>query len=156
MAGQKSLFQDAGDGGGFSRPRGDSDMDLDITPMIDVTFLLLIFFMVTSTMQASVDLDVPVAKHGVGTEKRGATIITIKANDGSPIILLGDGKGLEASVDEVAAYVEDGINERQNMQVIIKADREVPHGFVQQVERVVVDFEGITFSIGVEDKPSAR
>mgnify|MGYP003325625382 CR=1 FL=1 len=28
------------------------DAEMDITPMIDVTFLLLIFFMVTSTMQA--------------------------------------------------------------------------------------------------------
>ncbi|HAA50734.1 MAG TPA: hypothetical protein DCE43_13545, partial [Planctomycetaceae bacterium] len=29
----------------FSRKRSESDADLDITPMIDVTFLLLIFFM---------------------------------------------------------------------------------------------------------------
>ncbi len=153
---KKSLFQNSSAGGNFRRSRGASDMALDITPMIDVTFLLLIFFMVTSTMQASVDLDVPVAKHGVGIEKRGATIITIKANDGSPIIFLGDGKGREATVDEVTEYVKKGMKDKKNMQAIIKADREVLHGFVQRVARRVVDVEGITFAIGVEDKPSAR
>lgn len=40
----------------FSRPRPDSGEDMDMTPMVDVTFLLLIFFMVTAsfTVQKSI------------------------------------------------------------------------------------------------------
>ncbi len=57
---------------------GGEEVDLDITPMIDVVFLLLIFFMVTSTMQSKRDLDVPPAKHGVGVDSAAATILTIK------------------------------------------------------------------------------
>ena len=40
----------------FSRPRADSGEDMDMTPMVDVTFLLLIFFMVTAsfTVQKSI------------------------------------------------------------------------------------------------------
>ena len=37
--------------------------DLDITPMIDMTFLLLIFFMVTSTMKPDEVLDIPRSVH---------------------------------------------------------------------------------------------
>jgi biopolymer transport protein ExbD len=36
--------------------------------------------------------------------------------------------------------------------VIIKADREVPHGFVQEVARTVNAIEGVKFYVGVQDK----
>jgi len=143
-----------------SKPRLDNETDLDITPMIDVTFLLLIFFMVTSTMQASPDLDVPPAEHGIGAARDNATIIVIKAPESpgaTPEIGLGDANNQEnpnATLEQVRAYVEQGLNDGASPKehVIIKADREVPHGFVQKVTRVVNEVESITFSIGVRDK----
>ena len=59
------------------RKRGGFDGDLDITPMIDVTFLLLIFFMVTSTMQATPDIDLPVARQGTGIDKHSQVTISL-------------------------------------------------------------------------------
>ncbi|RMG39088.1 MAG: biopolymer transporter ExbD [Planctomycetota bacterium] len=138
----------------FKRKRSGEEADLDITPMIDVTFLLLIFFMVTSTMQSSVDQDVPPAKHGVGRDSNRATVITIKqpASSGdTPRILLGDGKGPEASVDEVEQYVADGLRAGRSF-VVVKAEREVPNGFVQEVLKAVTAVDGVEFSIGVRDK----
>lgn len=55
------------------------EAELDITPMIDVTFLLLIFFMVTSTMQATPDRDIPGAKDGVNANMAGFLKIGISA-----------------------------------------------------------------------------
>ena len=144
MAKRKSLTDDDAWG---PASRGESETDLDITPMIDVTFLLLIFFMVTSTMQSERELDVPPAKHGVGVETDSATMIEVKRGE-PPIIEL---KGRESTLDDVRRAVEEGIQAGKE-QVIIKADREVPHGFVQEVTKVVVEFEDITFSIGVRDK----
>ena len=45
----------------FSRPASDLESEMDMTPMVDVTFLLLIFFMVTAafTMQKSFRLPTP-------------------------------------------------------------------------------------------------
>jgi biopolymer transport protein ExbD len=45
----------------FRAPEGETDAELDMTPMVDVTFLLLIFFMVTAafTMQKSFKLPTP-------------------------------------------------------------------------------------------------
>lgn len=130
--------------------RSGSDADLDITPMIDVTFLLLIFFMVSSTMQSKPDLDVPAAAHGVGVEARGATLIVISGRAGvDPVIRLPDVDG--ATLDDVRTAVETGLKSHQREEVIVKADREVPHGFVQEVIKAVQDVEGIRFSIGVRD-----
>ena len=149
VAGSGSVFPDAD--GGFSKPRSKDEAELDITPMIDVTFLLLIFFMVTSTMQAEKDLQVPVAKHGVGVDTSDAMIVSVLSDEPSYTILLGDGEGPEASVAEVTAFVEEGLRENRE-HVIIKADRDVPHGTVQEVAKAVTAVEGISFSIGVRDQ----
>ncbi len=42
-----------------------TDGELDITPMIDIVFLLLIFFVVCSKMTAEKSPRVPAAKHGM-------------------------------------------------------------------------------------------
>ncbi len=78
---------------GFKKNEKPEEAELDITPMIDVTFLLLIFFMVTSTMDQQKQINVPPAKHGVGVEASNATFVTILANEGGlGRVLLGDGQ----------------------------------------------------------------
>jgi biopolymer transport protein TolR len=150
----RPLFHEAEDEGGFlRRASSGEEMDLDITPMIDVTFLLLIFFMVASTMQATAENDIPPAKHGVGIESERSTIISIRLNDETeeqPVISLGDGVGRPAELAEVTDYVRQGVDAGRT-RVIVKADRDVPHGFVQRVARAANAVEGIRFFIGVRD-----
>ena len=140
------------DDGWGQRKRRQSDIDLDITPMIDVTFLLLIFFMVTSTMQPP-NLDVPPAKHGIGVDSGETTIITVKSpknvGGGEPVIRLAAGG--TATLEEVRLEVERAVGERR-YNVVIKADREVPHGFIQQIARTINTIEGVRFYYGVRDK----
>ena len=154
---KKKPFLNSDDDVWKKRPAaGGSGDDLDITPMIDVTFLLLIFFMVTSTMQATQDSDVPVARYGVGVDTRGATMVLVH-NDGnglngkSVIELKESGGTTEITMEELTARVRERV---QNgvLDVIIKADRGVPHGFVQEVTRAVTEVDGLKFYIGIEEK----
>jgi len=130
-----------------------TDDEIDITPMIDCVFLLLIFFMVTSTMKGSVDLDLPIAHYGTGVPAGNATIVTIRRMEagGPPTILLGDGRGPETDLAGLRTHVEESL-QRTKRHVIIKAERDIPHGFVQEVTRVVNDVEGTIFNIGVQEK----
>jgi biopolymer transport protein ExbD len=156
MTGRTSLHPGSDDGGGFGRRRQTAEMDLDITPMIDVTFLLLIFFMVASTMQATIEDNIPPAKHGVGIETGRSTIISIRladAEDSSPVIVLGEGRGPQAGLEDVADYVREGVDNKRS-RIVIKADRDVPHGFVQSVARAANTVDGIQFFIAVRDKQS--
>ncbi len=130
------------------KSRKSPEADLDITPMIDCVFLLLIFFMVSSTMRGNVDDNVPAAEHGLGVDSRGTSEIRVLQAEPTPRILLTN---RESSIEEVTGFVEEARQRGLNL-VIIKADREVPHGFVQQVARAVVAVEGVKFSIGVQDK----
>jgi biopolymer transport protein ExbD len=68
--------------------------EMDITPMIDIVFLLLIFFLVCSTTAVQSPVELPPARYGVGTSERTSTVITI-ANPGGPgpaPVCIGDGK----------------------------------------------------------------
>ncbi|MFG0333249.1 MAG: ExbD/TolR family protein [Maioricimonas sp. JB049] len=136
------------------RRRMPVDDDLDITPMIDVTFLLLILFMVTSTMKSPSALHVPPARHGAGVEIRDSTVISIFHTEGQPEIYRADGerKNGPVAVGDVVAYVQAGVAE-QKTNVIIKADRDIPSGIVEEVARAAAEVEGVRgFFVGVEDK----
>lgn len=135
-----------------NKKRSESETDLDITPMIDVVFLLLIFFMVTSTMQNKRERDVPPAKHGVGVDSSIATTLTINrpTDPGTPpAIVLSTGK--EGTLEDVKADVEEGVANGNNL-VILKADRDVPHGVIVEVMRKANEVEGVQFHIEVRDK----
>ena len=153
MAVRKNAF---GNSGGFiSKKRDKSDeVDLDITPMIDVTFLLLIFFMVTSTMQGEPDYDNPPARYGVGVLGDEATAVIIKrpvAPGETPVVLLENNvECFPGDHDTIRQAIEEGI-QAGKFDVIINADRGVPSGFVQEVLRVIKDVEGARYYIGVKD-----
>lgn len=136
--------------------RKSREAELEITPLIDVTFLLLIFFMVTANLQAGRDVDVPEVRHSEGVETHQATFITLlnpESEDADATILLGDGESSDSAVaelDDVRTYVEQGLSNLRT-QVVVKAERKVPHRDVQRVAREIAAVDGITLHIGVQD-----
>lgn len=140
----------------FSRKRVTAG-DLDMTPMIDCTFLLLIFFMVSSTMQSTPDIDLPVAAHSIGVETDGAVILTVFSGGPQqpPRIVLGDGSGDEATVDDLRVFIAESVASGKT-KIVIKAEGDVSHGFVGEVARAVVAVEGAELYMGVGDQPPQR
>ena len=58
------------------RKRNPDDGELDVTPMIDVTFLLLAFFVVVSKMDPQASVPLPKASYGVAiSDKECVTLI---------------------------------------------------------------------------------
>lgn len=150
----RSLFP-GDEGPPFGGRRQPVQGDLDITPMIDVTFLLLIFFMVSSTMQGKPDLDVPVAEHAIGVDSLGAGVITVFAAMSvaeSPRIVLGDVRGDEGELADVRGYVEEKFREGIR-KFVIKAEGDVPHGVVEEVAKAIKSVEGAELYMGVGDRP---
>lgn len=133
------------------RKRQGSEGDLDITPMIDVTFLLLIFFMVTSTMQATPDKDLPPAVSGENANAGNfldLSILTPPAgSEDSPVMLEGDA----VSLDEL----EETLQQRARggpVHVMVYAERDVRSGFVGEVENVLNGVDGdLEYKFAVRD-----
>ena len=116
--------------------------DLDITPMIDITFLLLIFFLVSSKMDQDAAVDLPPAKNGMGVvNNQSVMLILRKGQDRRALISNGGGRefplssGLESQEDEITQYVQKEINDGDKFSIIIKAEKEVSHGEVARVTK---------------------
>jgi len=127
------------------------DPEMDITPMIDITFLLLIFFLVCSTPDQQAAIELPKAKHGKGIGERDSVIITL-SNEGidSAPVYLADGKieserlteDLEQQEAAIREAVRKGRIEENKENVLIKADRNVAHREVARVIKAVSQVEG--------------
>lgn len=143
------------DGGGMEAPKrkkAKHDEEIDVAPLIDCTFILLMYFIVLQAMTPRMDANVPAAEHGGAMKKESASVITIKNNPNTQqtSILYGD-DNKEGTVAGVPAFVEDGLRKQKN-NVIIMADREVPHGVVQQVLKAAAKVDGVKLGIAVQDK----
>lgn len=141
----------------------DVDDEMDITPMIDVTFLLLIFFMLTSRMDPSKGLLLPIAEHATSVSTKNAIFLTLgEAPDGSAQIYLGNGKQdatLLKSADPVAqdAAITDYVQRTKAQlpgvdQVVVQAERRVKHRDVARVARVAESASEIRLQIAVMEE----
>ena len=131
----------------------DRDEHIDMTPMVDVVFQLMTFMLFSVQMAGSDKVDVPRARHGVGVEEAAATFLTMPKPAGAgveAVVLLGNGGGPVATLDQVKAAVAEGLRKGRR-KVVLQADGAVPHGEVLKLAAAVTEVEGVTLHIGVQE-----
>ena len=103
--------------------------NIDLTPLIDVVFLLLIFFMITTTFVSTpgIKVKLPQTKSREVSEER-AEINLVLTTDQE--IFLGDKKisEQELSREFLAAHARN-----PDTTVILRADQAATHGFVVRI-----------------------
>jgi biopolymer transport protein ExbD len=104
----------------FSTNRGASE-DINISPLIDMVFILLIFFIVTTVFveETGVEVTKPQAASQIQLEKN-SILIAITANNN---VVYG---GRDIGVNGVRSVVKRLIQDDPKMPVIIQADENVP------------------------------
>jgi len=107
------------------RQRPDSP-DINLTPLIDVVFLLLIFFMVSTTFKSDAQLQVelPEASAEPSTQEQDVLEIVIDAQ-GSYVI--GEQELVNRRPETVRRALEKLAGERRDIPLVIRADAETPH-----------------------------
>ena len=122
------------------------EAEMDITPMIDCTFLLLIFFLVASRMDAPLAIDLPPARHGSAVVMKESIILTVaKGPNDQALIYKGD--GVEAKnlleggnpveqEEALVRYVEQQANSSPPKKyVLIKGEKGVLHRDIARVAK---------------------
>jgi len=134
------------------------DDEMDITPMIDITFLLLIYFLVASTPDAHSQVDLPRALHGDAVSQRNATVIIVGEAEGDAApVFLADRKMASAQVkgdaddqrERITEHVATSLQKDHKTNVVIKANRFVPHREVARVIQAVSAVEGVQIYLAV-------
>ena len=110
-----------------------SDAGINMTPMIDVVFQLIIFFLVTShfaKQEAHLPLPLPAADSSEAAKSDDQPRLVINVT--------GDGSVLFAGRSLTAAELEERLTERiaelgKDIEVRIRADRGVPYRHIEPV-----------------------
>lgn len=139
------------DEGFVRKKKKPAEADLDITPMIDVTFLLLIFFMVTSTMQANKDRDIPSSTSGgqVNTVGMLELVVLAPTTRGADCEMLLEGK--RVTMDEIRAQVSQEAAAGE-VDVMVMAEGQVPNSVIGEVEGLMAEIDGVAYHFGVQEK----
>ena len=142
------------------RTRAKTDSEIEIAPLIDMVFLLLIFFIVTSTMERQSTIDLPRTEYGMAVSERNATTISIEGKGAEIRVYLGDNLGGDPLPDltqpqetAIARAVEAAWLEGKTS-LVIKADREVHTGEIARIIRAATQAVDVldVYMATVEDR----
>ena len=129
------------------RARQEEDADIDITPMLDIVFIMLIFFIVTATFvkESGIDVTRPDAETAI-KQNRVAILIAIRDNNEIWI------NRRKVDLASVRANVEKLHAENPQGGAVIQADRQAETGvLVEIMDQVRLAGVG-AISIAAEEK----
>jgi biopolymer transport protein ExbD len=121
MAGGSLYNDDDGAGAG-------AISDINVTPLVDVTLVLLIIFMVTAKLIVARGISVDSPKTASGEDVKSTLQVTIDKE--RKLYVNGDPY---PTIDGAKARVEEMRRDNPNVKAIITADTTVPHGDVMRV-----------------------
>jgi biopolymer transport protein ExbD len=146
---------DAAAGWVARRPRQKTEeAEMDMTPMIDVTFQLLIFFMLTNSLVNPAPISVPEAAHGRGIMPDGKQVVLI---DDRGRYYLGESTREENVAPSLSAVVQEvrgnAAVSDDPLDVIVTAHKAAKHVQVRELVEQLGTVPNVgQVLIGVEEK----
>lgn len=142
MAGAASQFEDDDSGRMIT--------DINVTPLVDITLVLLIIFMVTTTyiVNPSIKVDLPKAASG-SDQSRTTLALTL---DKQGVLYLNGERTDDAAVTR---YIATELPKNPDLQAIVAADKIVPHGSVVHLIDLVKRAGVRKFAINVDSGAAA-
>lgn len=121
--------------------------EINIVPFVDIILVVLIIFMVTTPfiVKPSININLPKAASG---EETVPSQMNLTISPKGETFLNGD----PVSDEEISQMAKESLAQNPDIQAIISADRDVPHGRVITVIDLVKS-AGITkFAISIDKK----
>ena len=111
------------------REKQSNEPDLNITPLIDVVFLLLIFFMVSTTFDknAEISIELPEAAGQAVKTKQFRLEISI---DAEGRFFVNQKRVKDDKLVTLKRAISLSLGDHKDPKLIISADRKTPHGAV--------------------------
>lgn len=114
------------------RSQRHSETDINITPLIDVVFLLLIFFMVSTTFEreSEIRIALPEASEEQVEVRDDIILVSIDANEQ---VYIGDEPLADTGIATIGAALKEQADRLADAPVVIRADAGVSHQAVIKV-----------------------
>ena len=113
---------------------------MDITPMIDITFLLLIFFITVTQVSDAAKEKIPLPEEEAGEEDDKIANLTINVNTEGEIVVMGKQVGPNELVNYVGNELVAVGDDPNRLKILIRASRE---GDSRTVNEIVKSLQGM-------------
>ncbi|MCQ2587974.1 MAG: biopolymer transporter ExbD [Treponema sp.] len=110
------------------RRRREPQSSIDMTPMLDIVFQLILFFLVSTTFAIlpGIKLNLPTSRTSEGTSSQGITITA--SVDGT--LFFNDKQVSELELGKELHFYETGETKKEEFPVTIEADADVTNGTI--------------------------
>jgi len=146
MAGGSSQYNDDEGGQG-------AITDINVTPLVDITLVLLIIFMVTAPMivnNPSIKVELPKAATGDETLK-STLALTLSRDAAGAVALYANGEKTDENA--VKTMIPDMLAKNKDLQAIIAADRGISYGEVVHIVDLVKSLGVHKFALNTDPNP---
>ncbi len=109
--------------------RHDEEAEINITPMLDIVFIMLIFFIVTTSFVKEFGVDLNRPSNEPPKDQKLSEVIAIRISDTGQISV----KGRATDIRAVRANIESGLAVQPDAAVVIAADRNADAGILVRV-----------------------
>lgn len=109
------------------------DPEINLTSLIDVVFLLLIFFMISTTFerQAALKIDLPESSAEARPQEDPDRLELVIDPDGR--MYLNDQQLVDSAPATIRAALAEQAGDLRNLPVVVRADAQTPHHYVVTV-----------------------
>jgi biopolymer transport protein ExbD len=156
----------------WNRPREEEDEDVDMIPLIDISLVLLIFFMMTASVSTGIlsPIATPPAKHqlaaiandmwwvGIDTKSRAGAVE--RGEDGQPLPWFSFGRDTQEMLapttsrqDLLVAVIDKLATETGEARVRLRADASLP---IEAIKGVTLDLQDIEVRLNRGRDPGSR
>lgn len=133
------------------RRRHYEEVGFQIAPLIDITFILLIFFMVTTKLSKDkkrVEVKLPTASAAVlPKDVSGRDIINL---DGTGQIYVGD---KPSTMKELRAYLKQRLIDVPPLRLYVRADAQTPARKIKEIMQACADAGAVEVIFGAYNQP---
>ena len=111
----------------FKKNREESE--INITPMLDIVFIMLIFFIVTTSFVKEISIDVNRPTKSPIKEQKKSEVISVRISGEGQIFV----QDRLITLDAVRANIESNLALKPEATVVVVSDREADAGFLVKV-----------------------
>ncbi len=105
------------------------EAEINITPMLDIVFIMLIFFIVTTSFVKEVGIDVNRPSNAPVTEQKISEVIAIRIDETGIISV----QNREVDIRAVRANIESELATKPEASVVVISDRDADAGLLVRV-----------------------